>query len=292
MEVYTEDGWRLDVQRLPAVGDPHGAALLLHPMLADRRIWDRPRGRGFASTLASEGWEVFNADYRGHGASGPAARAGGIWTYDDLVLYDTPALVRAVQAEMGGRPVVVVGHSLGGHVSMASVGLGNCHPDAMVLLSTSPWTRAFTRSRRARLLRGFGVEVYLRLTQVFGYAPAASLHIGTVDEPLPYVEDLYRHWHEGWSSRDGVDWQRALADVQCPVLAVYGRADWVLWPLRSARRWLAHTGSMALEVWEVGKGDFGLTYTPGHMPLVIDQRSRPAWLAISRWMEETCRSLP
>jgi predicted alpha/beta hydrolase len=258
-------------------------------MMTDRRIWDRPRGRGFASVLASEGWEVFNADYRGHGASGPAARAGGAWTYDDLVHYDTPALVRAVQAEMDGLPVVVMGTSLGGHVSMASVGLGLCQPDALVLLSTSPWTRDTTRRRRVRLLRRFGLEVFLRLTQVVGYTPVGSLRVGTVDEALPYVEDLHRHWREGWGSRDGVDWQRALAEVMCPVLAVYGRADWVLWPLPTARRWLAHTGSMGLEVWEIGQGDQGLTYTPGHMQLVIDRRSRPAWLAISRWMEETCR---
>jgi len=290
MEVWTEDGWRLDIDRIPAARDPRGAALLLHPMLTDRRVWERPRGRGFARLLASEGWEVFNADYRGHGASGPAARAGGSWSYDDLVRYDTPALVQAVRAEMDGRPVVVLGHSLGGHVTLASVGLGLCRPDALVLLSASPWIRAHTRRRRTRLFRRFALEVFLRLTRVFGVAPAASLRIGTVDEALPYVEDLYRHWAGGWGSADGVDYLRGLAAVQCPILAVYGRGDRVLWPLPTARRWLAHVGSLGLEVWEVGEGDFGLTYTPGHMPLIIDGRSRPVWSAISRWMEETCRT--
>jgi hypothetical protein len=40
----------------------------------------------------------------------------------------------------------------------------------------------------------------------------------------------------------------------------------------------------AAEVWVVGHGDHGLTYDPGHMELVTDERSRPVWAAVARWI--------
>ena len=96
--VPCEDGVVLQVERIPARGRARGVAVVLHAMMVDRRSMDRPTGAGLASTLASEGWEVWNADFRGHGGSVAAQ-----WSYDDLVLRDVPALVAAARA--AGGPV-------------------------------------------------------------------------------------------------------------------------------------------------------------------------------------------
>ena len=122
--IRAADGWALNIEVIQEVGPLKGLAVLGHAMMVDRRSMDRPRGAGLASTLAQAGWRVYLIDVRGHGASSPPASCQWPWTYDDIVRFDLPACVEAARNDRPGYPVVLVGHSLCGHCSIAAAGTG------------------------------------------------------------------------------------------------------------------------------------------------------------------------
>jgi polyhydroxyalkanoate synthase subunit PhaC len=92
--------------------------LLVHGFGQNRYTWHLP-ARSFSNYLARAGFDVFNLDLRGHGRSRHfgAVRCRGV---EDYVREDLPAAVEEVQTLSGGRPVWLVGHSLGGLVAYGS----------------------------------------------------------------------------------------------------------------------------------------------------------------------------
>lgn len=296
MESYTvvaDDGWELIVDRLPHAGLRRGAALLLHAMMVDRRTMDRPRGAGLASTLVKAGFDVHVADLRGHGGSGPTAREGGRWTYDDLVLRDVPALVGAVRDRDGG-PLWVVGHSLGGHVALATAGVGahTLAPDGHVLLGANIWMPSLEGSRRRRMAKGAMIRMFRAATNRVGRFPARALRVGPVDEAAPYVWDLCRAWlHDRWGSADGRhDYLSCLSYVDGPVLAVVGQGDRLLGHAEGVRAFVEQIGPGRADFWLARPGTFGLSHAPSHMGLVADVRCAPLWDEIARYMVQNASS--
>ncbi len=284
MRVQAADGWGLDVLRLPAGGSRRGIAVLGHAMMVDRRSMDRPPGAGLASLLASRGWEVWLADLRGHGRSGPTPDEGGSWTYDDIIGLDLPALVAAAKAE--GGPVWVVGHSLAGHASIAaaSAGLYADPPDGHVLLAANAWVPELEPSFRLRRKKGAAIASFALIRHLFGRFPSRRLKVGPADEAGPYVADIVRTWRTGWRSRDGRhDYLGGMGGVRGPVLNVVGRGDRLYAHPSGASRWTARIPGA--DFWLVGRGERGLPFDPDHMTLVTDERARPLWGHIADWME-------
>lgn len=287
--VDTPDGWRLGVTMREAMGERLGAVLLLHAMMVDARTLDRPPGDGLASHLARSGWDVFRADLRGRGDSGPKVSEGGSWTYDDLVFHDVPALVAAVRARAEG-PLVLIGHSLGGHVSAASAAIGlHAHgPDAHVIIGGNVWMPSLEGSRRRRLKKGVVMHAFRQIAESAGHFPARRLRMGPVDESGEYVKDICRFWFEdAWRSRDGHhDYLAALPEVPGKVLCVAGAGDGLYAHVEGARAFAERFGPGRAEFWYLQKRQQGLGWDPSHMGMVTEARSRPFWRHLSRWMED------
>jgi predicted alpha/beta hydrolase len=284
MKVVAADGWALDVRRIPASGERRGIAVLGHAMMVDRRSMDRPEGAGFASTLAARGWEVWLADLRGHGQSGPTPAQGGTWTYDDIIGLDLPALVSAAKRE--GTFVWLVGHSLAGHASIGAcaAGLYDPPPDGQVLLAGNTWVPEVEPSFWLRRKKGLAVFAFTVIRHVFGRFPSRLLKVGPADEAGPYVSDIARTWTSGWRSRDGAHaYFDRMGEVRGPVLNVVGRADLLYAHPSGASRWTARIPGA--EFWLVGTGERGLPFDPDHMTLVTDARARPLWQHIADWMD-------
>src|SRR6185503_13780407 len=120
-------------------GPVRGTAILLHSMMASRRMWNSPVEQGVAAVLNAHGLRTLALDFRGHGDSGPSASRGGRWSYDDLVREDVPVLCRAARERWPNARLTLVGHSLGGHVSLASVSTSSAEADAVAVLATNVW---------------------------------------------------------------------------------------------------------------------------------------------------------
>lgn len=285
------DGWRLAVDyHPPEPGVPtRGALWMGHAMMANRRSLDRPEGEGLASTLAAAGYHVYKADLRGHGESGPLAAESGRWRYDDIVLQDIPALSAWVKKRHPDLPLVVVGHSLVGHGTLASLGQVTGQPvDAVVSIASNAWVRPLERSRLRWIKKRAALVPFVGLSRVYGYFPARRFKLGSEDEARAYVEQFAQWARTGrWGSADGIrDYLAGLGAVTQPVLAISGAGDTLLCPPRDCRAFHARLKNAPVTYWEVSRSSrFG--YDANHMSLVTNSKCAPLWREIARWMNET-----
>jgi lysophospholipase len=106
----------------------------------------------------SRGWSVAGFDWRGQGASRGDIEGGHLASLDPLV-DDLAAL--AVELAPGRQPLVLIGHSMGGHVLLRALAEGRVRPAAavlvapMLMVNAAPlpaWAAAWT----AGLLSAFG----------------------------------------------------------------------------------------------------------------------------------------
>lgn len=105
-------------KRSAALTETRAPVLLIHGYGQNRYAWHLP-SRSFTNYLARAGFDVFNLDLRGHGRSRHlGARLPAHVT--EFVREDVPAAVEEIQKLSDGKPVYVIGHSLGGLIAYAS----------------------------------------------------------------------------------------------------------------------------------------------------------------------------
>ena len=287
-KIETADASILEVTEIsPTTPDVVACIILTHAMMVDARTFCR-RGKGMAETFAHLGWRVFLPNFRGRGESGKKPRQGGSWTYDDIIKFDLPAIVSAVRARVGSLPLVLGGHSLGGHASVATGGLNlfETAPDAYLLLSANVWRPSLEPSFFRRLKKSLSFTVFYGITRSFGYFPSRKLRFGSCDEALEYVSDLRRSWvTDHWRSRDGTkDYTLAASRVSAPILSVVGAGDALMAHPVGAERWFNDVGFGTKEFWLAKAGQYGLDFDPDHMTLVTSPRAAPLWLEMERWL--------
>ncbi len=275
IEAKTADGVTLRIDHVTATGKPRGAVVCLHAMMTDGRYFGARREGSFATTLAADGWDVYVADFRGHGRSVPPYAKGGTWTFDDLVELDLPAIVGAVcaAAKCGAGELSILGHSLGGLVTCAALGTGRITaPRRLVLAATSVW---LGETLQRRLL----MNVYRGIARAVGHAPIQALRIGTADESAAYVDQLTGWARNGrWISARGIDYQAALGTITVPTFAFTGAGDWMC-RARDAEAIIRHIpSSEALRL--VGKAH-GDALDPDHFKLFTASALAPLWHEIA-----------
>jgi pimeloyl-ACP methyl ester carboxylesterase len=204
-----------------------------HAMMTDGRYFGARKDTGFAAHLAGRGIEVFVLDFRGHGGSRPpdaGADRFGDWSFDDLVELDLPAALAAVATAAGVAvaDVAVLGHSLGGLVTLAALGTGVIEaPRKLILAATSVWLAGPTGDPRRRAL----MTVAAQIAAIAGHMPIRRLRIGTSDEAATYTAQLTGWVRTGrWTSRRGVDYLAQLHRIDAPTWAFVGAGDWMCRP--------------------------------------------------------------
>ena len=242
----------LRLDRIAAQGTRYGVVVCLHAMMTDGRYFGARKPDGFAAALAARGFDVLVADFRGHGGSQPPVAGPDDWSFDDLVDFDLPAIVAA--AGCARDELVLLGHSLGGLVVTAALGLGRIPPPRCVLLgSTNVWLDGLRRRALMRAYRG--------VTRLVGRAPVRALRLGTTDEARTYVDQLSGWARSGrWTTLRGLDYSAALAHIATPVVPFVGGGDWMCSvddAIEFARRI-----PTAAEVHVVGRADHFSLFTP------------------------------
>jgi predicted alpha/beta hydrolase len=284
--VTTEDGLPLFVRSKAPSGKPKGVAVLLHAMMADgRSLWSTRRD-SLGGSLLERGWVVCCPDFRGHGGSSRGHPRRRPWGYHDLVRFDVPAVLGHVRQQFAGSPIVVFGHSLGGHVAAASV-LGGYteEPDAWALLAVNLWEPYPGHSRRLAAVKHLMLACFEGLSHQLGYFPARRLRIGPVNEATPYVSDLVRFWRSGtWGPRGGEDYRRGGIRLEAPIVGVNGEADRLLAPLRDSAAWVGSLSAGQEDLWLARTGHFGLTISPDHTGVACNPACRPLWEALETRM--------
>jgi predicted alpha/beta hydrolase len=288
IDIRTTDAWSLRAEVHEPERDAIGTAVLSHAMMARRSEFDRPPGGGLTRFLVERGWRTIAFDFRGHGDSLPSPRQGANFGYDDLVARDLPA-VHAFARSRGGRrkrPVVLVGHSLGGHAGLAAQAVGLVAFDAVVAIATNVWVPELEPSRARWLVKRASLAAAAAVCRRVGRFPARALRMGSDDEPRAYFEDFERFARTGtWSSADGtVDYLSSLARVRVPVLQVVSEGDRIQCVPECGARFIARCGGQK-QVIRIARSDDGGP-PPDHMALVTARRAPSAWERIETWMRQ------
>ncbi|MEG9226014.1 alpha/beta fold hydrolase [Aeromicrobium sp. Sec7.5] len=157
--------------------------VLINPAMAVGSRYYEPLVRSFEA----RGWEALALRRRGFEDDLPTASRRTDWSYADEIA-DLDDAIAAARAGAPDRPVIVLGHSLGGQIAA-----GQCigadvegqGPDAIVGIGAStPWFRRYPRAGLPVLAAG---AMAWPLTLAFGYLPKPAFG-------APGARTLMREW--------------------------------------------------------------------------------------------------
>jgi pimeloyl-ACP methyl ester carboxylesterase len=232
--------------------------LLVHGGLDHARNWD------WVARSLREHFHVYAMDLRGHGNS--AWAPGALYSLAELV-YDISTLVDL----LGGGPVYLIGHSLGGILTLLYAGL---YPDRVRKVIAIeglglPASHRIHKPAPERLRAWIESVRQAEKMEPRSY-PNLEAAVARMQEANPHLSaEVARHvtlhgtnWNAdgslGWKFDNyarclppyghNIDEQRAIyAEIACPVLLVWGRESWLPDPDTEDRA-LAIRGRRVLKV--------------------------------------------
>lgn len=204
---------------------PRSPVLMLLPAMGVAARFYEP----FARTLERAcGATVLTIDLPGQGSSPLRARAGHDYGYREVVEVCIPQAVQRAAAEHPGRPLFLVGHSLGGQLGLlATARLANrLHGLVLIAAGTAHW-RAWPRGSRWRA--ALTVHAIRLAAALLPWYPGDALGFGG-NQSRRFMRDWSfnaaggRYRLEG-SDQSPDDLEHALAAVRLPLLALSLHGD-------------------------------------------------------------------
>ena len=185
IDITCEDGVRLQGHCWVANGAAAEAVVIINPATGvPARYYHY-----YARFLSAHGYDVLTYDYRGIGLSRPERLARHVSSWRHWGERDFEAVLKRALSMAGSRPVMVVGHSIGGILP----GYAPSAPAIARMLTMGAqyaYWRDYMPSRRLAMLAKWHV-VMPALTSLFGYFPGRRLN---------WLEDLPAGVAFQWSS--------------------------------------------------------------------------------------------
>lgn len=189
---------------LPSGADHAAAILMFHDSLGSVELW-----RDFPAQLAvATGRRVAAYDRLGFGHSAP--REGRL--SPEFIREEAHAAVPAICAALGLSRLVVLGHSVGGGMAVATAA---AHPElceAVVTIAAQAFVEPRTTAGIEQAMAGFAApDQFARLARYHGAR-------------AQWVLDA---WTQTWLSPAFANWtlDADLRALRCPLLAIHGDAD-------------------------------------------------------------------
>lgn len=208
--VSAADGSDLFTNRWLPDGEPRAIVQIAHGMAEHSARYDR-----FARALTDAGYAVFAHDHRGHKGTAVSHDDEGYFADRDgwdIVVGDIASVTEAIQREYPGRPIFLLGHSMGSFLSRAYAAKQGAQLTGLILSGTAgdPGLLGVAGQTLASLqarLRGGRHRSGLMDTLSFGQYNAAF-------KPTRTKFD--------WLSRDTAEVDRYVADEWCGNLFTAG----------------------------------------------------------------------
>jgi predicted alpha/beta hydrolase len=200
---------------------PRAVVLVVPAMGVAAKFYDR-----LGEELAAAGLAAFVMDLRGIGSSSLRASRSVDFGYRELVELDLLAAANAVKTSSKSLPLILLGHSLGGHLAILFSALhGDMISGAVVVAGGTPYFRNWKLPMSA--VTFFGSSVMRGLGIALGYVPGNRLGFGG-REANRVVAEWARFVRTGKLTVGGID-QKALARdldrVKSPLLGISFEED-------------------------------------------------------------------
>ena len=277
IEIKTEDSRALAANWVRAAGPtPAFANAVIHSATGVPQHYYR----AFAQHLGEHGFDVLLWDARGIGASASVPARSDPATMRDWGQRDQQAVLHHVRTEHPARPLVIIGHSSGGHLSgLAPLTVG---ADGLVLIASGccDW-RDYPLAQWPSLLMAWWVVMPLLLV-LCGHLPAWA----GVGHPLPRgVADEWRRWSltRGYLFGDPALDSRGYASYAGPLLALSMSDDLGFAPPAAVRALLRRFSGARIEHREIPAAA-GAHGRIGHFGFFRAQNAS-LWPQVTQWLQ-------
>lgn len=218
--------------------------LMLHGALENGKIFYTETGKGLASYLADEGFQVFCADFAGRGLSKPRVSRHFNQSQQQAITQDIPTLITQLAND---GPLHLIAHSWGGVLLVAAL----ARQPELLRHVASLVTFGTKRSISVK-----GVQRFLQIDVLWnrvcpllcafcGYLPAKAMKIGADNEPWQHLKDTIG-WIKGRpfvDATDAFDYAKASQALAWPPSWHFaGEQDRLLGHPQDVQAFLAETG--------------------------------------------------
>jgi len=209
IELQAADGHRLAASLYETGGSQCGVALIVSAMGVKQSFY-----ADFASWLAAQGWEAISFDYRGMGDSAPKSLRGFETDLLTWARQDCAAALGFSRARAAGRPLLWIGHSLGGQILAMVPGNESVTAAVTVACGSGYWRE------NAYPLRHYSWWLWHVVapiaTALFGYFPGKRLRM-VGDLPKGVIEQWSR-WCRNPDYAAGAEGEAVRALYRKPML--------------------------------------------------------------------------
>lgn len=283
IRIHSEDGAQADATAFAPEQTSPKAVIVCTPAIGMAARYYESLGR----ELARLGFCAVTADLRGVGSSTVRARRGVDFGYRELIAYDLPAVIAAARAMYPTTPLLLLGHSIGAHISAmyASVNPGAVRGLIYVAAGTS-FYKNWEFPGNLWLL---GAALLTRsVSAVLGYFPGRTFRLFGTE-----ARRLMQEWSAlTTGGRFNVtggqhDFEQTLPSVTLPILALSFEGDHFA-PVTAVRHLLAKTPRAATTETRLRPADLN---APSLDHFRWTKYPVPLAAIIGRWIVETPRVL-
>jgi len=130
-----------------------------------------------AHALNNEGIDCVLADWRGHGSSKQRASRKHNYDYHTLVNTDIHAVINWTRQRYPQLPLITLGHSLGGQLSLLYAATHPRNIDGVILIASgSVYFRAYPFPHDIKVF--FGTQFFSLVSKIVGHFPGKKLGFG------------------------------------------------------------------------------------------------------------------
>lgn len=205
------------------VGEHRATVVLVHGLAEHSGRYERT-----GDLLAGSGFHVRGFDLIGAGASG-----GPRWDIDDWSRYHDQIQAHVEWAAEQGKPVVLLGHSLGGNLVVGYVSDGRPQPDLLICSAPAfsggaAWQRALAPVS-AKLLPKLSVPSSLKPEQLSRDPAVGEAYMA---DPLVHRSATGRFGAAFFAAMTEIN--EAASDIAVPTLILHGGSDTLVPPQSTA----------------------------------------------------------
>ncbi len=260
-----------------------GAQLAPSPVILSHGTFSNHRScRGLAQYLAKRGFDCWILDFQGHGQSETPENEPD---FESMCLEDVDAALSFVMTRHPGVPIDWVGHS-GGGLAMLMHLARNPNVQSQIgklvtLASQATHAGLVTKNR-------LGIQASKIITRALGVAPGRWFKIGPENEFSKVMLQWYQWSLEGrWLGADGFDYEKALGDIDTPLLSFAGGGDKFIAPVEGCRYLFDCVGSTTKE-FEFCAADKGYKEDYSHARIISSSSAaKDIWPKVADWLQSS-----